>query len=29
MPSSQHQKVMRELCRNNGNHWAIKTTADM
>ncbi|WIA31169.1 hypothetical protein OEZ86_001177 [Tetradesmus obliquus] len=26
---SQYQKVMRELCRNNGNHWTIKTTADM
>jgi hypothetical protein len=26
---NQYQRVMRELCRNNGNHWTIKTTADM
>lgn len=26
---SQYQRVMRELCRNNGNHWTIKTSADM
>jgi len=26
---SQYQRVMKELCRNNGNHWALKTAADM
>lgn len=25
----QYNKVMRELCRNNGSHWTIKTTAEV
>lgn len=26
---AHYNRVMRELCRNNGSHWTIKTTAEV
>lgn len=28
-PESHYQRVMKELCRNNGGHWAVKTDAEL